>query len=125
MAKILIVEDREDFQKLIKLTLEKEGHEVFLATEPDGAMKLLEETMPDIITLDINLDNDGDGFQLCDQIRKNPKFGKIPILMLTVLDGPEDEVKGLTIGADDYLPKPFAPKELKARISVLLRRSGK
>ncbi len=117
--KILIIDDDTKLNSLLKSYLAKYNFRVSSITKPDEALRLLPAEAPDLIILDIMLPG-MDGFELCRQIRKNYS---LPIVMLTARGEVSDRVVGLELGADDYLPKPFEPRELVARIQSVLRRS--
>ena len=117
--KILIVDDEKNIVELSKLYLEKEGFSVISAYDGDEAIKLFNEKSPELVVLDIMLPKK-DGWQVCREIRKN---STTPIIMLTAKSETFDKVLGLELGADDYMTKPFEPKELIARIKAVLRRS--
>jgi DNA-binding response OmpR family regulator len=116
--KILVIDDDEKLNALLKEYLSKFGFEVFSAIHPADGLKLLEKISPDLVVLDVMMP-DMDGFEVCREIRKN---NNIPIIMLTARGELTDKVVGLELGADDYLAKPFEPRELVARIQVILRR---
>ena len=116
---VLVIDDDEKLNKLLKGYLIKFGFKVVTATHPDDGLDLLEQELPDIIILDIMLP-DKDGFEVCKEIRKTHS---VPIIMLTARGEVTDKIVGLELGADDYLPKPFEPRELVARIQSILRRS--
>jgi len=117
-GKILIIDDDEKLNRLLTDYLSKMGFTVLTATLPSaGLEKLLEET-PDLVILDVMLP-EMDGFEVCRTIRQS---SSVPVVMLTARGEVMDRVVGLEIGADDYLPKPFEPRELVARIQVILRR---
>ncbi|OQX95516.1 DNA-binding response regulator [candidate division KSB1 bacterium 4572_119] len=116
---ILVIDDDEKLNKLLKDYLTKFGFKVTTVIHPDDGLELLEKELPDIIILDIMLP-DKDGFEVCKEIRKTHS---VPILMLTARGEVTDRIVGLELGADDYLPKPFEPRELAARIQSILRRS--
>lgn len=118
-ARILIVEDDPAIVELIVYHLEKEGHETLHAGDGRAALKAFEEHRPDLILLDIMLP-ELNGFDVCRRIRKT---STVPIIMLTAKDQEDDRVHGFQAGADDYVPKPFSPRELLARIAAVLRRS--
>jgi DNA-binding response OmpR family regulator len=121
VAKILVVEDERPLAKILKFNLEKEGHAVVLAADgPSGAAAAL-DGKPDLVILDVMLPG-MDGFEVCRKIRAARKT--TPILMLTARKEEVDRVLGLELGADDYVTKPFSPRELMARVKALLRRSG-
>lgn len=117
-TKVLVIDDDINICKLIKLYMEKEGFEV--ATVYDGikAMDVFKSFTPNIVVLDIMLPG-ADGWQVCREIRK---ISNIPIIMLSAKGETFDKVLGLELGADDYLVKPFEPKELVARLKAVLRR---
>jgi len=118
-TRILVVDDDKNILQLIKLYLEKEGFEVVEAMRGDDGLKLFDSQPPNLVMLDIMLPG-MDGWQVCREIRKT---SNIPILMITAKDETFDKVLGLELGADDYITKPFDPKELIARTKAVLRRS--
>ena len=118
---ILIIDDDRKLNNLLSDYLLKFGFKVTAVTRPDDGLKILKRELPDIIILDIMLP-DMDGFEVCREIRKEYS---VPIIMLTARGEVTDRVVGLELGADDYLPKPFEPRELVARIQSVLRRSSK
>lgn len=117
---ILIVEDEKKISDIVKAYLDKEGFRIRVAENGSAALKLLKDS-PDLIILDLMLP-DMAGEELCSLIRET---SEVPIIMLTAKSGEEDRVRGLGIGADDYVVKPFSPKELVARVKAHLRRAGK
>jgi DNA-binding response OmpR family regulator len=120
MAKeILIIDDDEKLNKLLKEFLARFGYNVKSAVHPKKGLEMISTNPPDLIILDIMLP-DMDGFNVCKEIRKNYS---IPVIMLTARGEVTDRIVGLELGADDYLPKPFEPRELVARIQSVLRRS--
>ncbi|MCP4298381.1 MAG: response regulator transcription factor [Proteobacteria bacterium] len=119
-AKILIIDDDEKLNDLLVDYFAKFDLQVFSAIHPKEGFKLLTNEKPDLVILDVMLP-DMDGFEICKEIRKE---SNIPIIMLTARGDITDKVVGLEIGADDYLAKPFEPRELVARIQSVLRRSG-
>lgn len=121
MATILVVDDEEPIQELLRFNLEKEGYVVFIATDGEEALKHVASDQPDLIVLDLMLPG-MDGLEVCRRLRANPKFQQIPIIMLTAKGEEIDTVLGLELGADDYMTKPFSPRELLARIKARLRR---
>ncbi len=118
--KILIIEDEKKISEIVKAYLEKEGFPVILAETGEDGLKLLKEG-PDLIILDLMLP-DMQGEELCAMIREN---SDIPVIMLTAKSDEEDRIKGLGLGADDYVIKPFSPRELVARVKAHLRRAVK
>ena len=117
--KILIVDDEKNIVELSRLYLEREGFSTVCAYDGDEALKLFRLESPELVILDIMLPKT-DGWQVCKEIRKT---SLIPIIMLTAKADTFDKVLGLELGADDYMTKPFEPKELVARVKAVLRRS--
>lgn len=117
-ARILVVDDDSNICQLVKLYLDKEGYESRTVYNGKQALEVFREFTPNLVILDIMLPG-MDGWQVCREIRK---FSSIPIIMLSARDETFDKVLGLELGADDYVVKPFEPKELIARIKAVLRR---
>ena len=115
---ILVIEDAPEFRQLLDAVLAGEGYAVSVATDGESGVGLAREVMPDVIVLDLGLP-DMDGLEVCRQIRE---FTDAYIVMLTGRTDEVDRLLGLTTGADDYITKPFSPRELVARIQVLMRR---
>ncbi len=120
-ATILIIDDDQKLNELLKSFLSDFGFRVLSATHPDQGMKKLRQSSPDLVILDVMLP-EMDGFEVCRLIRQT---STVPIIMLTARGELTDKVLGLELGADDYLPKPFEPRELVARIQSVLRRIRK
>jgi two-component system alkaline phosphatase synthesis response regulator PhoP len=122
IKKVLIVEDETDLVKLLKYNLEREGFRVSYAT--DGAIALAEARRdpPDVVILDLMLPGI-DGLEVCRQLRRNDRFARTPILILSARSEEADRVVGLELGADDYVTKPFSTREVIARVRALLRRN--
>jgi DNA-binding response OmpR family regulator len=116
---ILIIDDDEKLNRLLGKFLSDFGMSVFSAVTPSEGFRLVNEKRPDLIILDIMLP-EMDGFEVCKTIRRT---SRVPIIMLTARGDLTDKVVGLELGADDYLPKPFEPRELVARIQSVLRRT--
>ena len=116
---VLVVDDDQAIRELLAEYLSKNNYEVLTAEDGVGMDQKLSENSPDLIVLDIMLPGD-DGFTLCQRIRQS---SNVPIIMLTANSDEMDRILGLEIGADDYIAKPFSPRELLARIKALLRRS--
>ncbi|EEG78728.1 response regulator transcription factor [Dethiobacter alkaliphilus] len=116
---ILIVDDEEHIRELVRLYLEKEGFTVALAADGEEAVQKAKSTTPQLIILDLMLPK-LDGWDVCREVRK---FSEVPIIMLTAKGEEFDKVLGLELGADDYLTKPFSPRELVARVKAILRRA--
>ncbi|MCK4240943.1 MAG: response regulator transcription factor [Candidatus Atribacteria bacterium] len=117
---ILIIDDDKKLNNLLSDYFSKFGFKVTTVTHPDEGLKILKRELPDIIILDIMLPK-MDGFEVCKEIRKEYS---VPIIMLTARGEVTDRIVGLELGADDYLPKPFEPRELVARVQSVLRRSS-
>lgn len=118
--KVLVVDDEEPIAEILRYNLTREGYEVCVAFDGQQALEAFREHCPDIILLDIMLPL-LDGFSVCQEIRKT---SSVPILMLTAKDSEIDKVLGLEIGADDYVTKPFSPREITARVKAILRRAS-
>lgn len=121
MNTILIIDDDEKLNDLLRGFLSDFGFNVLAATRPDRGLKTLKQKSPELVILDVMLPG-MDGFEVCKKIRQQ---SSVPIIMLTARGELMDKVVGLELGADDYLPKPFEPRELVARIHSVLRRSKK
>ena len=121
--KILVVDDEVDLLDLISYNLTKDGFEVSTASDGEEALSEIRKTRYDLIVLDLMLPGI-QGMELCRILRGDPKTDTIPIIMLTAKGEEVDRVLGLEIGADDYITKPFSPRELIARIRAVLRRTG-
>jgi DNA-binding response OmpR family regulator len=119
--KALIVDDDRVLADVVAFTLRREGFEVMRAYDGETALERWAEERPDLIVLDVNLPQ-LDGFTVCQRIRQR---ADTPILLLTVRDEEDDIVRGLELGADDYITKPFSPRQLVARAQAILRRAGK
>jgi len=119
--KILVVDDEEAIVEFIEMNLRKEQFEVLKAYSGQEALDSFKAASPDLILLDVGLP-DLDGFEVCSQIRHT---SEVPIIMVTARGGDEDKIVGLGIGSDDYVVKPFNPKELVARIKRMLERTRK
>jgi DNA-binding response OmpR family regulator len=119
--RIAIVEDEAELASLIEYNLTRHGYLTQILGGAGGTLKSLEQSRPDLILLDVMLP-EADGFELCRQIRKSPVLGRTPVVFLTARSDEVDRVLGLEIGGDDYMTKPFSPRELIARIKAHLRR---
>ncbi|MFP4247443.1 MAG: phosphate regulon transcriptional regulator PhoB [Halochromatium sp.] len=121
MPTIMIVDDEPDIREVIRFALEEGGFRVFEAGHADEARKLLAE-QPDLVLLDWMLPGRS-GLELAAQLKHSPKTRHMPIIMISARGEEEDRVKGLDTGADDYITKPFSPREMVARVKAVLRRS--
>ena len=120
--KILVVDDEQDICEILQYNLETEGYEVVTANSAEEALELpLQEY--GLILLDVMMD-EMSGFQMARKMKDNPATAPIPIIFITALEGEDNMVKGLNIGADDYIAKPLSMKEVKARVRAVLRRAS-
>ncbi|HHV61657.1 MAG TPA: response regulator transcription factor [Firmicutes bacterium] len=120
-ARVLIVDDEPSIVELVKFNLEKEGFTCTGAYDGESALETVRREKPDLVILDVMLPKK-DGFEICKILRQETQ---IPIIMLTAKDTEVDKILGLELGADDYITKPFSPRELVARVRAVLRRLGK
>src|SRR5919205_2838735 len=118
-GEVLIVDDEPGISRLISMYLEREGFQTANARTGAEALEMVASGSPALIVLDIMLP-DIDGWEVCREIRRT---SDVPIIMLTAREGDEDKIVGLEIGADDYVTKPFVPRELVARVKAILRRA--
>ncbi|HEY9371238.1 response regulator transcription factor [Streptomyces sp.] len=123
-ARILVAEDDEKQSRLIRIYLEREGNAVQVVADGRAALERARATRPDLIVLDVMLPY-VDGLDVCRILRTEPGTEDVPILLLTARTTEEDMLLGLDLGADDYLTKPYSPRELTARVRALLRRAKK
>ena len=122
--RILVVDDEPDVLELVVYHLEKEAYRVDVADTGDKALKMARENLPSLLVLDLMLPGIN-GLEICRLLKRDPKTRDIPILMLTARAAEEDRIKGLELGAHDYVTKPFSPRELVLRIKNLLRPTEK
>jgi len=120
--RVLIVEDEPDIRDLLVFHLERDGYQVAKARNGADALRQAQVSPPDLVVLDLMLP-EMDGLEVCRRLRQNPVTQTVPIVMLTARGDEVDRVLGLEMGADDYVVKPFSPKELIARIRAVLRRA--
>ncbi|KTE76933.1 MULTISPECIES: phosphate regulon transcriptional regulator PhoB [Sphingopyxis] len=118
---LLLIEDDEAIAELIVWHFAREGFSVRQTPDGEQALVLVEERVPDIVLLDWMIES-LPGIEVCRRLRRNPKSANVPIIMLTARGEEEDRIRGLETGADDYVTKPFSPRELVARVSAVLRR---
>jgi two-component system phosphate regulon response regulator PhoB len=119
---LLIVEDETALVELLRYNFEKEGFKVTTAMDGEAALVAVDEARPDLVVLDWMLPHVS-GLEVCRQLRRKPETRDLPIIMLTARGEESDRVRGLEVGADDYVAKPFSPSELIARVRAVLRRS--
>jgi len=125
MSKLIaIVDDEPDILELVSLHLKKSGFKIKEFLNPRNFLDFIKETTPDLLILDLMLP-DTDGFDVCRFLQKDEKYSSIPIIMLTAKNEETDKILGLELGADDYITKPFSPRELVARVRAVLRRKEK
>ncbi len=122
MSRILVVDDDRDIVRLVRSYLEKAGYEILTAYDGETALRLMKLEKPQLLILDLMLP-DRDGWDVARAIRADSGIGSTPIIMLTARVEDNDKIVGLEVGADDYITKPFNPREVVARVRALLRRS--
>lgn len=118
MAKVLVVDDEPNIREVVSLYLRRDGHAVVSAGDGDEALRLYQQTQPDLVVLDLMLPGLS-GLEVCRRLQANRR---VPLIMLTAKGEEEDRIVGLGVGADDYMVKPFSPRELAARVEAVLRR---
>ena len=118
---IVVIEDDQNISDLVALYLRREGFRVLQASDGARGIAYVERDKPKLVVVDVGLPGDMDGFDVCRRLRA---AGDVPIVMLTARDDEVDRVIGLEFGADDYVTKPFSPRELVARVRAILRRAG-
>jgi DNA-binding response OmpR family regulator len=121
---IAVVDDEPDIVELVTLHLQKAGYRVKSFEDGEGLFKFLKTTLPDMVILDLMLP-DADGNEICRYLKQEEKYSNIPVIMLTAKSEEMDKILGLELGADDYVTKPFSPRELVARVKAVLRREQK
>jgi DNA-binding response OmpR family regulator len=121
-SRVLVAEDEADIRSLLAFHLEREGYDVSLARTGSEALRLARDRPPDLLVLDLMLPG-LDGLEVCRHLRREPATATLPIVMLTAKGDEVDRIVGLEVGADDYIVKPFSPKELVARVRAVLRRA--
>ena len=118
MAKILVVDDEPNIREVVGLYLRRDGHEVVSASDGEEALREFGESEPDLVVLDLMLPKMS-GLEVCRRMRAQRR---VPLIMLTARGEEEERIEGLSLGADDYVVKPFSPRELTARVAAVLRR---
>jgi len=119
--KVLLVEDDPALSELLEFRFRNEGYEVRVTPDGDEALLLAEEEAPDLVVLDWMIEGTS-GIEVCRRLRRDKQTAHVPIIMLTAREAEDDRVRGLETGADDYLTKPFSPRELMARVAAIMRR---
>jgi two-component system alkaline phosphatase synthesis response regulator PhoP len=122
MERILVVDDDRDIVRLVRSYLEKTGYQILTAYDGESALRILKTEKPQLLILDLMLP-DRDGWDVARMVRSDPQLTAMPIIMLTARVEDNDKIVGLEIGADDYITKPFNPREVVARVRALLRRT--
>jgi phosphate regulon transcriptional regulator PhoB len=122
MKRVVIIEDDKDIVELVRYNLEREGFQVTAFADGLSGLAQLKKTPPDLLLLDLMLPKLS-GLEVCKDVRRESALNRLPILMLTARGDEADRVVGLELGADDYVTKPFSPRELVARVKALLRRT--
>jgi two-component system, OmpR family, alkaline phosphatase synthesis response regulator PhoP len=125
MAKgtILVIDDEKDLTELVRYNLEKEGFAVKTAGNGEAGLAAVRSEIPDLILVDLMMPG-MDGLELCRRLRTEARTASVPIIMLTAKSSESDRIVGLELGADDYVTKPFSPRELAARVKAVLRRTS-
>jgi DNA-binding response OmpR family regulator len=123
-VKVLVAEDSSTVRRLVAARLRADGYEVIEAADGEEALRLAREGAPDLLVLDKVMPK-LDGFEVIRALREDPRTSQVPIVMLTERTNEEDVLGGLSLGVDDYMPKPFSPHELSARVKRALLRSGR
>ena len=118
---VVVVEDDPAIADLVELYLRRAGHRVYQAPDAEAGLRVVEDRRPDLVILDLGLPGGRDGLDVCRELRAG---SSVPIIVLTARDDEIDRVLGLELGADDYVTKPFSPRELVARVRAILRRAG-
>jgi DNA-binding response OmpR family regulator len=124
MKRVLIIEDDRDIVELVRYNLANEGFQVSAAHDGSTGLSTLKKTPPDLLLLDLMLPKFS-GLEICREIRRDDSLNRLPILMLTARGEEADRVVGLEMGADDYVTKPFSPRELLARVRAALRHTAR
>ena len=120
--KVLVVEDEKNIARVVTYNLEREGCQVDVAADGEQALEKIRRAPPDLVLLDLMLPK-VDGLEVCRLLKADANTARVPIIMVTAKTQEADRVVGLELGADDYLPKPFSPRELVARVKAVLRRT--
>ncbi|MXO85171.1 phosphate regulon transcriptional regulatory protein PhoB [Altererythrobacter aurantiacus] len=120
-AKLILVEDDPALSELLEYRFTNEGYRVRVTADGDEALVMASEDLPDLVILDWMIEGTS-GIEVCRRLRRDKTTAHVPIIMLTAREGEDDRVRGLETGADDYITKPFSPRELLARVSAVMRR---
>ena len=120
--RLLLVEDDPALAELLEFRFKAEGYSVTVTPDGDEALLLASEEAPDLVVLDWMIEGSASGIEVCRRLRKGKATAHVPIIMLTARGAEDDKIRGLETGADDYLTKPFSPRELLARVAAIMRR---
>ncbi|MGI9377251.1 MAG: phosphate regulon transcriptional regulator PhoB [Tsuneonella suprasediminis] len=120
-AKLLLVEDDQALSELLEYRFHNEGYNVRVTADGDEALEMAAEEVPDLVILDWMIEGTS-GIEVCRRLRRDKSTAHVPIIMLTAREAEDDRIRGLETGADDYLTKPFSPRELLARVAAVMRR---
>jgi two-component system alkaline phosphatase synthesis response regulator PhoP len=120
---ILVIDDEKDLIELVRYNLRSEGFEVLAARDGESGVREALDRRPDLVLIDLMLPGI-DGLEVCHRLRADERTSRIPLIMLTAKSSEADRIVGLELGADDYVTKPFSPRELAARVKAVLRRAG-
>jgi len=123
LKKVLVVDDERDVTELVAYHLRSKGFQVETLNDPNGSIGAARSMQPDLVILDVMMP-DLNGIQICRMLRVDPKLSRVPVIFLTAKAEQGDRIQGLEIGADDYVCKPFSPKELMLRVQSILRRTA-
>ncbi len=121
--RILVVDDEPSILLSLEFLMEQEGYDVHTATDGDEALQSIQDHLPDLVLLDVMMPK-RDGFEVCQIVRANPEWKQIKIIILTAKGREVDQEKGLALGADDYVTKPFATQELVKKVRTVLEHSA-
>lgn len=124
VLKVLVVDDEQDIRELVGMNLKRQGFAVSLAADGIAALEVARREMPDVVVLDLMLPGK-DGFQVFKEMKADRMLEKTPVIMLTAKGELNDKIQGLELGADDYMTKPFSPKELVLRLKAVLKRTSR
>lgn len=120
---ILVIDDEKDLIELLRYNLEKEGYDVIAANDGQSGLEVIKRHRPELVVLDLMMPGI-DGLQVCQRLRADQRTARVPVIMLTAKATEADRIVGLELGADDYITKPFSPREVVARVKAVLRRAA-
>lgn len=123
MSTVLVADDDADIRELVAFKLREEGHDVHAVADGEAALRTIDEVTPDLVLLDVMMPR-RTGLEVCEELRSSPRTAAIPVILLTSRAQEADVEQGFTSGADDYIVKPFSPRELATRVRAALARSS-